>query len=122
MAPTIILLGALCWIVLGAMVVEVPGQAVVTMMSAHAGTIVLAAPPDRPPYRGQRVFLRRRTDGLLVTRGEVTRVLTGNRAEARIEAKVSLVRSDVVATIETDAQPILKLLAHQCQSKKEKAS
>ena len=112
LAPIFIVAAVLFAAVIASSFIRVPVHETATVTAAHAHTLTIttaSAPAACVP--GQRVFVRRRTDGVLLARGTVVRILTASRAEARVEARLpAIAPAETVATVETGSQTLLTAL------------
>jgi hypothetical protein len=112
LAPMFIVAGVLFAAVIASSFIRIPVHETAAVTAAHAHMLTITtAPAPVACAPGQRVFVRRRTTGVLIARGAVVRVLTASRAEARVDPGLSAIAaSETVATVETGSETLLTAL------------
>ncbi|HET7436173.1 MAG TPA: hypothetical protein VFN10_15795 [Thermoanaerobaculia bacterium] len=94
----------------GIAVVRIPVYATAAASSHRASNVILTPARGDAYAVGQRVFIRRRTDHIVVGRGTIVRV-AGNSAEARVGADFRAVRPAMTeAIVETGSETLFRAL------------
>ena len=116
--PTAILLGASLAVAIAFSVVSIPVHTAASITRAEASLIAIApVGPERPYAVGQRVFVRRRSDGVTIARGTVVGILASSEAKARLEEKLPALSSQTASVIvETGREPLLAAVGRRVRN------
>ena len=113
--PTAILLGASLAVTVAFSVVSIPVHTAASITRVDS-TLIAIAPvgPERPYTVGQRVFVRRRSDGVTIARGTVVGILASSEAKARLEEKPPALSSRTASVIvETGRETLLSAVGRR---------
>lgn len=116
--PLAVLLGASLAAAVAFRVVSIPVHTAASITRAEASFIAIApVGPERPYTVGQRVFVRRRSDGVIIARGTVVGMLASSEARARLEEKLPAHSSQTASVIvETGRETLLDAVGRRVRS------